>query len=456
MNKNLFSKLEKNGTIHRKKSPDKSYFLKCVTCDNQILDHRTTKNGPVCLCYKCGSLSYSLSNKQIQKMTGNANDWSDDVDRLIEVINTTEAEYKSVDLDGRMEEFKSFVADKIRSEVKENSADEVEDDDLFDIFSSCSICGEKFYDDSLLNHILLEYDSPNRSYEIIQEEYVDHEVRHIESSDFEPFVNPKGIWLTKHKKELPFLKVDKKLRDAVILAISQMYAEWVLDGAAYDINHDNDPDWDCSGELEFIPTSIADRLICFKNLGEWMYHCFNGDTSDGARQGSRFRHDTYDVDVFALISEMFEDKFFADLDDSELNEFFNKDDAVDAMYDLEFKMLEFIAAYPAVQAWILAKDKASVAVEERERRYREFREKYEENKMIVQKVWQDDFGGFKRITDANSELFFVKLKEVIAKSDGKVIAAMQQVPFPCSFTKKTKGIFDKIIGDLSSKQPKAS
>jgi transcription elongation factor Elf1 len=448
MNKHLFDKLVKRGTISRQKSSDKSHFLTCPSCQNHLLKHDATKNGPVCICFQCGNFFYASTEKQIKQLTGNANLWLDEVADEINVIDSYMSPYKTETLEERKEEFVEYLSKEIHHGHRLPA--ELDDHNLFNIFSTCDTCGEKFYADSFLNQALLEYDYPERTSDILQEQFSEHELMHSEEVKYKEVIFNESTWYAKNRDKFDFLKVRCSLRKKIALVICQMYSEWVLEGPTFNVNYDKDPEWDCSGELEFVNTGKSDRLLSFEFLGEWLYSCYTGESFDVHEPGREVRHITYDFDVFELISETLEEEFLKGMNSKQIEDFF-AGDGPDEMYELEDQMMKFICTIPALQAWNWTKSLAQDSIDKVNQINAEYKEKYEENKQITQKIWQENFSGMKKITKANSSVFFDKLKDVLAKSDQKIVEAIKQVSLPCAFTKKTKNVFDQTVNEFLTK-----
>ena len=96
------------------------------------------------------------------------------------------------------------------------------------------------------------------------------------------------------------------LRNAAILYAAKIFARWVLHGKTYDLKHDQDPSWDCSGRLIESFSDFSTRLAKYKTLGEWMEDCYVGTSTASHQSGCGLYWDTFSEEIQDAIQRLAE------------------------------------------------------------------------------------------------------------------------------------------------------
>lgn len=335
--KKQFKELKEEGKI------SKMNFC-CPKCStNQLRAWEGIEDGYAALCYNCGILFFEGIDLLIE-MPQTYEFWDALATKFVsEIKEECEeeikeiTEYKSNDLDTRKHQYANYLRKRLLNcgIVNPKNIDPLNDTKILKSYSFCCQCGIEIYSEDDLNKALLNSNDTERTFDILNEVIDAHLMEeYIKNTKVKLYEIDKETW--RHPKYSSII-VTYEMREYIINLVAKEFVEWVKNGSVYEINYDNDTDWDNSGELERFDAMPTQKLTMFNTIGKWMEEMPTGEKRATYCSGCGFDYPTIDSEIYDLIQskcfdiwgkkfmkkewEDISDEIFDDLD-TKINELF--------------------------------------------------------------------------------------------------------------------------------------
>lgn len=355
--KKLYQELKQDNKIYKIKCDSGSHFINCPNCENKMLRAWETKKGIVILCYDCGNLFNKRTKKTIKTLKGNKHTWGSQSLCTIKNYEDYIEKYKNKTLEKRKLEYGAYLKTRQLENgyYTEHELTQITDLEMLRHYQICADCGDEMYNDEQLHHAIIEYDSPENTFKYL-EAYIDnHYVENYLEKEYEPLEYGEDTWRLS-EEEYPSLFISPEMREYFAKKIAEIYKEWVNLEKINLITHENDPDWDTSGELVEVPVQKITKLSSFSNLTEWMFNAYNGESYPTYQSGCGIGHETYfdtvmdyiDTDLWRLwtkkLTENQAEALYDELEDKDL---------LDKMADFVIELINLIGDMTTIEAYKL-------------------------------------------------------------------------------------------------------
>lgn len=229
--------------------------------------------------------------------------------------------YKSNDYEERYSEYADYLRQRqyetkmIPSEIIEGLGDK----DIIEFYRIDGDTGLPVYSSADQYRAIAEFDSPERTFTILEERLSEFYFNQIIESAKYKEIELDEIELQSADGEIV---IEKDLPQMLITVVCSWYYDWVESGFYFKVSHKKDPPWDVSGELMEFHLCKFHKINKCKKLKGWMEHCKTGEKESTYMSGCGFKYPTY----LKTIIEMIESELLDSIVDSRSFEDDNKKD----------------------------------------------------------------------------------------------------------------------------------
>jgi hypothetical protein len=248
---------------------------------------------------------------------------------------------------------------------------------------------------------------------------------------------------------VPFPKEKRKLlSNEIILEVSEIFSEWVLEGDIYDVSYENDPPWDHSGTVIKRDSNEERRLSAYSTLGAWMNDCLTGNSTPSFESGYGMYHDFFEQEVSSHVQNLIEHKLIESrgldpkADDS-------IEEVCDEAIDILCEIMESVEAYSTELAFEIGEKAARRDIQAREAEAEQRRQQGKRQCEIVKSFCACNFSDYKdvRIDMPHARLFLAHCLEVFSKANQEELEAVLAVGISGDFSNRVS----EEIGGLARK-----
>lgn len=202
----------------------------------------------------------------------------------------------------KLNEFVAFLRKRLPKKAKK-----VSDEQIIESYQLCSGCEKELFSDEELSKILDVSTSPKDTLRRIDRLLLNHQVEtYLEETD-EPkeLVHKEETWRLGEK--YPSVIITLEIRELVATKIAERYIDWLKNDELFLVDHENDPDYDCSGEVIEVNIGFGDKMQMFDVMGEWWCNAHTGMSTPTYESGHGFEHEIYGEEVWDIAFETLEE-----------------------------------------------------------------------------------------------------------------------------------------------------
>ncbi len=265
-----------------------------------------------------------------------------------------------------------------------------------------------------------------------------------------------GDWVIAMPEGYPDLQLSTQWRDEVVTWAGTRFVRWVLSGSHIEIDYENDPPWDHSGNARH---QNADPLLLrtlYDTLAAWLEDEYTGQWTATFESGYGKSWETYGDRVeeqvrdrlTALFRSQYADQFAAQPDELG-DEVWDDVDLV--KISLEQAILMIIRRIPCAAAWQQFEPLTQQQLAQEKRLAAERAVHYASIHAQAQQFWDTYFSDLQRVRIDQPQFrqlrIAERLRECFLDADPDVIAAIVEVGLPGNFSNRVSEAVKTIARD---------
>ncbi|MBC8099491.1 MAG: hypothetical protein H7Y11_08605 [Armatimonadetes bacterium] len=258
-----------------------------------------------------------------------------------------------------------------------------------------------------------------------------------------------GDWLIAMPTGYEALTVSIAWHAEFVASVGTQFVRWVLNGKRYEIDYDNDPPWDHSGDMQ---PQNSDRMLLralYSTLGEWLTAEYTGQWRPTYESNYGKHWESYEdvatQQVGERLSYLFRSQyvaqFAASVDDMEDTIW---DDLAFVMVNLEHALMMLVGRISTTDAWQRYEALTYAQIAEEQRLSAERTALYQQSQARVQQFWQTYFPDLNRTKIERPQFIALKLearlRELFLDTDPETIMAIAELGLPANFSNSVRDI----------------